>query len=130
MQAADPRSRKMYNHRVNKAYLEADIFKTKQLLAKKVKTFNDGTSGITHKEFLASFAPKINAFHFKSRLIQQKVAAKMNRIQAGGQDFSPKRQALRDTIDFLRRILKRKQGVMTSQAMLRRTAKRLNISLK
>ena len=108
----------MYNRRVNKAYLEADIFKTKQLLAKKVKTFNNGKSGMTHKEFLASFAPKFNAFHFKTRLIRQKVAAKMSKIRARGQDFSPKGQSLRDTIDFWRRILKRKQGVITSRAML------------
>ena len=54
----------------------------------------------------------------------------MNKIQAGGQDFSPKGQALRDTIDFWRRILKRKQGVLTSRAMLRKQAKRLNLSLK
>ena len=120
----------MYNRRVRKAYLEADIFKTKQSLEKTVKNYNDGKSGTTHAEFIASFAPKFNAFHSKTRLIRQKEAAKMNKIRAGGQDFSPKGQALRDTIDFWKRILRRKQGVRTSRAMLRKQAKRLNLSLK
>ena len=95
-----------------------------------MKKYNDGKSGTTHAEFLASFAPKFNAFHSKTRLTQQKEAAKMNKIRAGGQDFSPKGQALRETIDFWKRILRRKQGVRTSRAMLRKQAKRLNHSLK
>ena len=80
----------MYNRRVHKAYLEADIFKTKQSLAKTVQKYNNGKSGMTHAEFVASFAPKFNAFHSKTRLIRQKEAAKMNKIRAGGQDFHPK----------------------------------------
>ena len=38
--------------------------------------------------------------------------------------------SFRDTIDFWRRILRRKQGVLTSRAMLQKQAKRLNLSLK
>ena len=120
----------MYNHRVNRVYIESDIFKTKLILAKKVELFTNGSSGMTHAKFLSIFSPKFNAFHFKTRWIWQKVADKMRKIYAGSQDFSPQGQVLRDTIDFWKSILKRKRGVMTSRAAMQKLAKRLHFSLK
>lgn len=98
--AADPRSRNMYNCQVNKAYIKIGIFKTKPILAAKAKLFANGSSSLSHNDFLSTFYPKFIAFHFKTRQIRGKVADKMRKIYAGGQDFSPQAQVFRDTIEF------------------------------
>ena len=40
------------------------------------------------------------------------VAANLWKIHTGGQDFTPKAQSFRDTIEFWKRIVRRKQGVL------------------
>ena len=79
---------------------------------------------------MATFTPKIDAFHIKTRKIKTKAAADLRKIYAGGQDFSPKAQSFKDVIEFWRRIVKRKQGVLTSRTALRVIAKRVKISLQ
>ena len=130
LKSHDPRSRKIFTRRVRKEYCKQDVFRKKASLAEKARWFWKGTAGITNEAFLKTFKPKIDALHTTTRNIKLKVAADLRKIYAGGQDFSPKAQAFRDTIEFWRRIVKRKQGVLTSRTALRLIAKRVDISLK
>ena len=68
--------------------------------------------------FVNTFIPKMDALHIKTRRIKKRSAADLGKIYAGGQDFSPKAQAYRDTIEFWEGIVKRKQGVLTSRNAL------------
>ena len=58
------------------------------------------------------------------------VVYKMRKIYADGQDFSPQDQVFRDAIEFWKRILEQKQGVLTSQVVLGALAKCLKFPLK
>ena len=58
------------------------------------------------------------------------VAANLRKVYTGGQDFSPKAQSFRDTIEFWRHIVRRKQGVLTSRTALQLIVKRVKILLQ
>ena len=120
----------MYNRQVKKVYTEAGIFKIKHALAKKATWFANGSSGMSHKEFLSTFSQKFNTFHLKTQQIREKVADKMRKIHAGGQDFSSQSQVYWDTIESWKRILNPKQGVLKSRAVLQALAKCLKFSLQ
>ena len=90
--AANQQGKKMYKSRVKIAYSKAGIFKTKQILATKATLFTNGSSGMSHDEFLATFPLKFNAFHIQTRKIRGIVADKMRKIYASGQNFSPQAQ--------------------------------------
>ena len=113
-----------------KEYCKQNVLKEKDTLARRERKFRKGTTGITNMEFLTTFTPKIDAFHIKTRKIKTKAAADLRKIYAEGQDFLPKAQSFRDTIEFWQRIVKRKQGVLTSRTALRLIAKRVKISLQ
>ena len=51
-------------------------------------------------EFMSTFTPKIDAFHIKTRKIKTKSAKDVQKIYAGGQDFSPTPQSFKDVIEF------------------------------
>ena len=107
----DPRSRKIFQRRVMKGYCNQNVFKEKAALARREREFKKGTTGTTYSEFLATFTPKIDALHIKTRKIKTKSAKDLRKIYASGQDFSPKAQSFRDVIEFWKRIVKRKKGV-------------------
>ena len=113
-----------------KEYYNQNVFKEKAALARREREFKKGTTGTTYLEFLATFTPKIDAFHIKTRKIKTKAAKDVRKIYAGGQDFSPKAQSFKDVIEFWKRIVKRKQGVLTSRTALRAIAKQVKISLQ
>ena len=124
----DPRSRKIFQRRVMKEYCK-HVFKGKDTLAHREKEFNNGIAGITYKKFLNVFTSKIDVFCITTRKIKTRVATYLRKIYAGGQDVSPKIQSFRDTIKFWRRIVRRKQGVLTSRTTLKLIAKRVKILL-
>ena len=79
---------------------------------------------------MSTFTPKIDPLHIKTRKIKTKAAKDVRKIYAGGQDFSPKAQSFKDVIEFWRRIVTRKQGVLTSRTALFVIAKQVKISLQ
>ena len=103
--------------------------KKKTTLTLRERESRKGTAGITYKEFLNVFTLKIDAFQITMRKIKTRVAADLGKIYAGGQDFSPKTQSFRDTIELWRPIVRRKQGVLTSRTAFRLRVKRVKISL-
>ena len=112
-----------------KEYYKQNVFKEKATLARREREFKKGTTDITYLEFMAIFTSKIDAFHIKTRKIKTTAAADLRKIYAGGHDFLPKAQEFRDIIEFWQRIVKRKQGVLTSRTALLAIAKRVKISL-
>ena len=96
----DPRSRKVFTRRMTKAYCKQNVFKDKANLTRKGNKFQKGTSCISSKGFLNTFTPKMDALHIKTRKIKKMAVANLRKIYAGGQDFSPKAHAFRDTIEF------------------------------
>jgi hypothetical protein len=74
----------------------------KKKLTQKLKTFLATTIATTdeHATFLASFQEKFNTHHKQTRQIWQSVDKQMRRIFAGGTEYSPEFQVLRDTIEF------------------------------
>ena len=113
-----------------KEYCNQNVFKEKAALARREREFKNGTTGTTYSEFLATFTPKIDALHIKTRKIKTKSAKDLRKIYAGGQDFSPKAQSFRDVVDFWKRIVKRKKGVLTGRTSLRALAERVDIPLQ
>ena len=126
----DPRSRKIFTRQVMKEYYKQKNFKMKATLACRESEFKKGTACITYKEFLNIFHPKMEALHITTRKIKKTVATDLQKIYAGGQDFSPKAQTFKDTIEFWKRIVRRKQGVLTSRTALQLIAKKIKISLQ
>ena len=126
----DPRSRKICTRRVMKECGKQHVFRKKDTLAKKTLWFWKGTADITNKEFLTTFTPKIDVFHITTKKIKTMVAADFWNIFTGRQDFSSKAQSFRDTVEFWKRIVRRKQGVLTSRTALQLLAKRVKILLQ
>ena len=58
------------------------------------------------------------------------MATNLKKIYAGGQDFSSKAQAFRDTIKFRKHIVRRKQEVLTGRTALGLMAKIVKILLQ
>lgn len=54
---------------------------------------------------------------------------KMRKIYAGGQDFPSQAQVYRNIIEFWKKVIKRKQAVLKSQAALRALDKQLKIPI-
>ena len=126
----DQRNRKIFIRRMRKEYCKQNVFKTKATLAGKARWFWKGTAGITSGDFLNTITPKMDALHITTRKIRKTAAANLRQMYTGGHDFSPKAQTFRDTIEFWKRIVRKKQGVLTSRTVLRLIAKRVKISLQ
>ena len=122
----DPRSRKVYSCRVKKGYSKQGIFKEQAILASQATEFLKGDSGISRTEFLANFAPRINALHVSTRTIkQQSAAAAICKIYTGGRDYSPAAQVFKDTVSLWRQRVNQRNGILTSRNALKVIAKRL-----
>ena len=92
-----------------KEYCNQNVFKEKAALARRKREFKKGTTFITYLKFMATFTPKIDAFHIQTRKIKTTSAKDLRRMYAGGQDFLQKAQSFKDVIEFWKRIVKRKQ---------------------
>ena len=92
LNSEDKQTRKISTRRIRKEYCKQNIFKTKTTLVEKARWFWKGTTGISYKDFLNTFTPKMDALHITTRKIKKMVVANLWKIYVGGQDFSPKAQ--------------------------------------
>ena len=89
-----------------KEYGKRQVFKEKATLTRKEQDFQKSTASITNQAFLSTFTQTFDAFHITTRKTKKMVPADLRKIYARGQDYSPKVQAFRDTINFWKRIVK------------------------
>ena len=126
----DPRSVRRYHRILRNQYRKKHIFTTTKKLNKEKETFL-ATSTATKEErnkFLISFEKKFNSHHKLTRQIRQAVDKQMRQIFAGGTEYSPEFQVLRDTIEFWSRITKLKKQINTSRITIKRMAKKLKLT--
>jgi hypothetical protein len=126
----DPRSVRRYQRLLRNQYMKQKKIKTTKKLAQELKTFLATTIATTDERatFLASFQEKFNTHHKQTRQIRQSVDKQMRQIFAGGTEYSPEFQVLRDTIEFWSRIVELKKQINTSRTSIKRMSKKLKLS--
>jgi hypothetical protein len=126
----DPRSVRRYHRLLRKQYRSKKVFKSYKKLKEEQELIlaNKTATKAERLTILSAFKKKFNSYHKLTQQLRKSVDKKMRQMFAGGTEFSPEYQELRDTIEFWSRTVKLRKRINTSRITIKHMAEKLKLS--